>query len=487
MKDKFDSRFALPCAASTLSLLLLSGCMVGPDFSPPDSRLPDTWSETALRGPVIADTVNADWWNGFNDPVLSQLIKRVNEANLDLKIAVERLNQSKAIFQHVSSGKLPSVEGGLEYNRARSSEKGLADISGLDGKKNFNIWNTGIDSTWELDLWGRVKHAMEAADAKVTIAEADRRSIYLSLMAETASIYIKLRGIQELLDVTQQNLTTAEKTLDLTCIKFEQGVATDLEVSQASAVKASIRARVPSLKQREQEAISALGLLVAEPPDALQNLLKPRGTVPTIDESIGIGVPSELAQRRPDIWKAEAELHAATANIGVANANFYPSITLSGSIGFQANQLSDLGSWNTRQFSFGPALSVPVFEGGRLKAMLEFSNAQQRQAALAYQKVVLTAWHEANNAISGLANERIRQNDLRESVAQSQKAFDSAKLQYKQGTVDYLNVLSVQDMLLNNQSALTNSKIAASLSEVQLYKALGGGWGAPLSRVASNK
>ncbi len=264
-------------------------------------------------------------------------------------------------------------------------------------------------------------------------------------------------------------------------------MATDLEVSQASAVKASIRARVPSLKQREQEAISALGLLVAEPPDALQNLLKPRGTVPTIDESIGIGVPSELAQRRPDIWKAEAELHAATANIGVANANFYPSITLSGSIGFQANQLSDLGSWNTRQFSFGPALSVPVFEGGRLKAMLEFSNAQQRQAALAYQKVVLTAWHEVNNAISGLANERIRQNDLRESVAQSQKAFDSAKLQYKQGTVDYLNVLSVQDMLLNNQSALTNSKIAASLSEVQLYKALGGGWGAPLSRVASNE
>lgn len=458
------------------SLLALGGCMVGPDFQQPESGLPLVWRDQEPQGLMNEGHVANNWWDQFHDPVLSQLVNQVFASNLDLKMAAERLSQSKAIYQSVASDRLPSVDGGVSYSRGRSSQKGLADIAGLDGKENFNVWDTGIDSMWELDLWGRVKRAVEAADAKVTVAQSDRQAVYLSLMAETASNYIRLRGIQELLEVTQQNLDTANKTVTLTQIKFQQGVATDLDVSEASALLASIQARIPSLQQQAAERMNALSLLTAQPPASLNTLLTKRLPIPSLNERIAMGVPSELAQRRPDIRRAEAELHAATASIGIAKANFYPSITLSGSLGFQANQLSDLGSWSTHRFAFGPSINVPIFEGGRLKAMLKLSEGQQKEAALNYQKVVLSAWHEVDDAVSGLENQQKRERHLEEAVAQSQKALTSAQSQYKQGTTDYLNVLSVQNSLLANESALATSKASQSLAAVRLYKALGGGW-----------
>ncbi|MDP9555109.1 UNVERIFIED_ORG: NodT family efflux transporter outer membrane factor (OMF) lipoprotein [Pseudomonas parafulva] len=466
-------------AAKTIAmagLLTLGGCMVGPDFKQPESGLPQTWQDLYSKRLMNEGQVANKWWEQFHDPVLSQLINQVSTSNLDLKMAAERLSQSKAIFQGVASERLPSVDGGVSYNRGRSSQKGFADIAGLDGKSNFNVWDTGIDSTWEVDLWGRVKRAVEAADAKVTVAESDRQAVYLSLMAETASHYIRLRGIQELLEVTQQNLDTANKAVNLTQIKFEQGVATDLDVSEASALQASIQARIPSLEQQASETMNALSLLTAQPPSSLNKALTHRSKIPSLGSTIAMGVPSELAQRRPDIRRAEAQLHAATASIGIAKANFYPSITLSGSMGFQANQLSDLGSWSTHRFAFGPSVNIPIFEGGRLKAMLKLSEGQQKEAALAYQKTVLSAWHEVDDAVLGLENKQKRERHLEEAVAQSRKALASAQSQYKQGTSDYLNVLSVQNSLLANESDLATSKASKSLAAVRLYKALGGGW-----------
>ncbi|MGJ3439469.1 efflux transporter outer membrane subunit [Pseudomonas sp. Je.1.5.c] len=463
-------------SVASAGILLLTGCMAGPDFQTPESRLPPTWQQESSSHLVSEGVIAASWWDEFHDPILSQLIKQVSESNLDLKMAVERLNQTRAIFQSIASERLPTVDGGISYTRGRSSEKGLADIAGLDGKDNFNVWDTGLDSTWELDLWGRVKRAVEAADAKVAVADADRQAVYLSLMGGAASSYIRLRGIQELLDVTRQNLETANKAVDLTQIKFEQGVATDLDVSQAAALRSSIQARIPALQQQASETMNALSLLTAQPPASLNALLEKNAPIPSLSHKIEMGVPSELAKRRPDIRRAEAELHAATASIGVAKANFYPSITLSGSVGFQANQLSDLGSWNTHRFSFGPSVSIPIFEGGRLKAMLKLSEGKQREAGLNYQQVVLAAWHEVDDAVSGLGNQERREAHLDEAVSQSKKALASAQSQYKQGTTDYLNVLSVQNSLLANESALASSKAAQSLAAVRLYKALGGGW-----------
>ncbi|MFR0713591.1 efflux transporter outer membrane subunit [Enterobacterales bacterium BD_CKDN230030183-1A_HGKHYDSX7] len=473
---KFPKTSLFAQSVASASILLLTGCIAGPDFQTPDPELPPSWQQEATSHLVSEGVIAARWWDEFHDPILSQLIKDVSESNLELKMAVERLNQTRAIFRSIASERLPTVDGGISYTGGRSSEKGLADIAGLDGKDNFNVWDTGLDTTWELDVWGRVKRAVEAADAKVTVADADRQAIFLSLMGGTASSYIRLRGIQELLNVTRQNLETANKTVELTRIKFVQGIATDLEVSEAKALQSSIQAKIPALEQQASESMNALSLLTAQPPARLNALLENNPAIPSLSQKIEMGVPSDLAKRRPDIRRAEAELHAAIASIGVAKANFYPSITLSGSVGFQANQLSDLGNWNTHRYTFGPSVSIPIFEGGRLKAMLKLSESKQKEAALNYQQVVLGAWHEVDDAVSGLDNQERREVHLNEAVSQSKKALASAQSQYKQGTTDYLNVLSVQNSLLANESALVASKAAQSLAAVRLYKALGGGW-----------
>lgn len=460
--------------------------MLGPDFHRPASTLPDHWPDaSALSSTLTEQNIRANWWSDFSDPTLDRLMDKVIARNPDLKMAAERLAQSRSVFDTIAADRAPSIEGGTDFSRARSSQKGLEDISGLGGKKSYNIWNAGVDAAWELDMWGRVRRAVEAADAGVTIAEADRQAIYLSLMAETASHYIKLRGVQTLLQVVEQNLAVASKTLAITQVKFEQGVATDLEVAQAAAVLSAMKAEIPTLKQTESETINAISLLMAQPPGSLLDELGAGSAVPVIASRISIGIPSELAERRPDVRKAEAELHAATASIGIAKANFYPSITLSGNVGFQANQLSDLGSWGSRQFSIGPAVSIPIFEGGRLKATLQLNEAKQREMALAYQKVVLTAWHEVSDALSALENEQRRQLELEEAVNQSKRALNSVKVQYKQGTAEYLNVLAVQNMMLDNETALTHSMTSVSLAAVRLYKALGGGWRTPLAQTDS--
>ena len=228
--------------------------------------------------------------------------------------------------------------------------------------------------------------------------------------------------------------------------------------------------------RREAQLINALSLLLARPPQALHAELSATAAIPAGPRHVPVGLPSELAERRPDIRRAEAELHAATASIGVAQGDFYPRITLSGNVGFQALQLADFGSWSSRTFAFGPAFSVPLFDGGRLRGTLQLREAQQQEAAITYQKTVLGAWHEVDNALSAYQAEQRRHASLEQAVSHSRLALHSAEEQYAQGTVDFLNVLSVQNALLANQAALVESTAGVSLALVDLYKSLGGGW-----------
>ena len=248
------------------------------------------------------------------------------------------------------------------------------------------------------------------------------------------------------------------------------------EVSEAAAQVAEIEARTAPLQQRIAQLINALSLLLAREPRALQQQLSVLADVPAYRADVPIGLPSELAQRRPDIRRAEAQLHAATASVGMAEADFYPRITLSGNLGFQALQLSDLGSWGARSFAFGPGLSVPIFEGGRLQGALQLQEGRQQEAGITYQKTVLSAWHEVDDALVAYQANQRRRDSLQQAVMHSQHALDSVHQQYAQGTVDFLNVLTVQNTLLSNQAALVESTAQVSLSLVQVYGALGGGW-----------
>lgn len=472
-------RSLLAGAVACCSVLSLSGCVLGPDFTSPTAKLPERWGPVASEAghsATIESAVDPRWWDRFADPQLSALVQEALDSSFDLQLSASRLEQSRALRRQIAADTVPTVEGDAGYSRSRNSQRGLTDPSGNSGKQAFNLWHGGLAISWEADLWGRVKRSVEAADASVQMAQEDRHGVQLLIIVQTAQDYIQLRGTQQALSVVQQNLQIARRSLELTHLQVKEGVATDLEVSEAAAQVAEIEARTAPLQQRIAQLINALSLLLAREPRALQQQLSVLADVPAYRADVPIGLPSELAQRRPDIRRAEAQLHAATASVGMAEADFYPRITLSGNLGFQALQLSDLGSWGARSFAFGPGLSVPIFEGGRLQGALQLQEGRQQEAGITYQKTVLSAWHEVDDALVAYQANQRRRDSLQQAVMHSQHALDSVHQQYAQGTVDFLNVLTVQNTLLANEAALVDSTVQVSLSLVQVYGALGGGW-----------
>ncbi|MEB0108448.1 efflux transporter outer membrane subunit [Pseudomonas sp. MH9.3] len=462
-----------------LSVISLSACTVGPDFHTPQGPHVERWREPQGRqadSRAVADPLQERWWDVFHDAQLSALTRRALTDNLDLKLAGSRLQQSRAVRQVTTAGRYPNLAAGGGYQRKRNSGEGLNDPSGENGRSAFNQWDTGFSAAWELDFWGRVKRETEAADATLQVAEDDRRAVLLSVLAEIAQDYIQLRGVQNTRDVTEQNLDVARHSLKLSQLRLADGVATDLDVAEAAAQVATIEARLPELQQRQDQLINALSLLMGEPPQALHAQLSKDAAVPQTPRQVAIGLPSQLAERRPDIRQAEARLHAATANIGVAKGDFYPRITLSGSLGSQALQLADFGSWGSRAFAFGPQFSLPLFNGGRLQGMLTLREAQQQEAALAYQHTVLRAWHEIDDQLTRYNASQLRRDSLAEAVRQNQIALTTAQHQYVEGVADFVNVLTVQSALLATQEQWVQSSTDVSLAMVGLYKALGGGW-----------
>jgi outer membrane protein TolC len=488
----------------------LSGCTtLGPDFQPPQAQLPAAWSAQDSA----AGAVDLFWWHSFGDPLLPSLISRATADNLDLQAASSRLAQARAMRTSIAGAQQPEINATLGATRARNSQVGLLDPSGLNGTHAYTAGDAGFSASWELDLWGRVRRSVEAADAQVEAAQEQRHAVLLAVAAETAHAYIQLRATQSLAALTQKNLDIARSSARLTALRHQEGVATELDVARSCAQVASIEARLPTLAQRQHQLISALGLLLAQPPQALGKELAASNdhratptdanagpasgidalagadggiTVPAGPELTALGLPSELAERRPDIRRASALLHAATAGIGAAQADFYPRISLGASIGTQALQLSDLGSWDSRYFGIGPSISLPIFDGGRRSGTLAMTEARQQEAALAYRKTVLTAWHEVDEASAAVRAQQQRGDRLAVATEQTRRALGYARQQYTAGSVDFLNVLSAQDALLNTEAALTESRAAAALAQIDLYKALGGGWQQAPIEVASH-
>ncbi|MCK8686797.1 efflux transporter outer membrane subunit [Pseudomonas umsongensis] len=468
------SRLTL-CALVVMSL---SACTVGPDFQKPQAQQVTEWAKPskAAASQASEETMNERWWQVFNDPKLSALTQRALSDNLDLKLASSRLQQSRAVRQVITADRYPNTAATGSYVRKRNSGEGLNDPSGHNGNSAFSVWDAGFSASWELDFWGRVRRETEAADATVEVAENDRRGVLLTVVAETAQDYIQLRGVQNTRAVTEQNLEVARHSLKLSQLRLADGVATDLDVAEAAAQVAAIESRLPALQQRQAQLINALSLLMGEPPQALAAELSTDAPVPQTPRQVAIGLPSQLAERRPDIRQAEARLHAATASIGVAKGDFYPRITLSGSVGSQAMQLSDFGSWGSRTFGIGPQFSLPLFDGGRLRGVLNLREAQQQEAAIAYQQTVLRAWHEIDDQLSAYNASQLRRDSLAEAVRQNRIALQTAQRQYVEGVVDFVNVLTVQGALLATQEQWVESSTGVSLAAVGLYKALGGGW-----------
>jgi NodT family efflux transporter outer membrane factor (OMF) lipoprotein len=472
------SRIVLPALVGTI--LVLGGCTVGPDFHSPVSPPPSSSfvrpSEMSGSGKPTDAVVPDKWWVLFGDPVLSSLEERVASANLDVKIASTRLLQSRAQRRVVGADQYPSLTSYAAYRRERSNPDGPDAPPPAAGSSAFDVFKADFDASWELDLWGRIRRSVEAADARFDASAESRRFALLSVEAELANDYAALRGAQTLLGILDENLTIAQSSVKLTRSRFLNGVTTNLDVANAEAQVASIEASIPSIEAERDELINALGLLLALPPRALQAELGHDQAVPGPPGEIPVGFPSALLRRRPDVRRAEADLHAATAEIGVAKADFYPRISLSGGLGGESLQLSDLGGWSSRQLSVGPVLTLPLFEGGRLSGTLELRTAEQQEAALQFQEIVLQAWREVDDAMTDYAGEQRRHGSLEQAAHQNEVALAIAQRRYREGAIDFLNVLSVQKALLDARSETARGSVFLCQDVIKLYKALGGGW-----------
>lgn len=490
----------------------LSACSVGPDFHQPDNAAPADWraDAPAAASRPVATRIDARWWTIYQDPVLIDLEQRVGDANLDLRVAAERFAQSMAERRIAAAAELPQVDGAASYARERASPNGVlnllgtteqsdaasvasgapgfgpATLPGSTGSSAFNLMQYGVSTSWELDFWGHVRREVEAATAAVAANQDMRRDVLVSLMAETAQDYVDLRGVQAQIDITRQTIDIARRSVDLTLLRLSQGTATRLEVAEARGQLHGFEARLPVLRGQETHLINALSFLIAREPGALKGELGTAelgtaglGTaaaIPAVPAAIPVGLPSELAERRPDIRAAAERLHAATATVGVAMADFYPRITLSGSLDVQSLQFGDLGNWSSRQYGFGPTFTLPIFEGGRLKGQLELRKAQEKEAALHYQRTVLHAWQEIDDAMADFSAAQNQRDRLSDAVEQNREAVDIAQTRYEQGAGDFLTVLTVQNALLTTRNEQVQATANVSRSIARLYRALGGGW-----------
>jgi NodT family efflux transporter outer membrane factor (OMF) lipoprotein len=340
----------------------------------------------------------------------------------------------------------------------------------------INAYTGDLSLSWELDLFGRIRRGVERTTADLAASEQDRRNVLVTLLADVARYYAELRGYRLRLAIAQKNIAIAEDTLALTSQRVTAGLATERDVAQAQARLESVRAQVPTLDTSIQTSIHRLGVLLALPPGALEQELATSAPVPPVPPQVPTGVPSDLLQRRPDIQRAEAQLAAATAQVGEAKADYFPRFTLLGTAGRQAVQLHDLTLGLGNFFSAGPSVSVPVFTGGRIRSHIAIRSALVRQARAAYQNTILTAFEETENALVQYGNEQDRRNRLTAGETADETAFELANVQYKAGLTDFLTVLDAQRELYTNQDLLAQSQIQVTTNLIGLYKALGGGW-----------
>lgn len=464
-----------------LCAALLAGCTVGPDFAKPENDLGELVlaPRQVYAGPGRLSDVElpSQWWALFDDALLAQLETRALTGNLDLQLASERIAQSRARLGIANAALLPDVAGGASQAREGLSENGKFVALGASSAPR-EFWQLGFDASWEIDLWGRASRASEGAAASVEAAQYDLHAAQVAVSAEVARTYLQLRGVQAQLDIAGQNLELASHIVSLAESRERNGVATRFETASAAAQLATIRATIPELGRHRNSLMGALALLLGEQPRALDAQLRDSMPLPSLPVDVPTGVSSELARRRPDIRRAEAVLHAATAAVGVAQADFYPRIGLRGRIGVEAFESGDLDTWDSRFFSVGPTVYLPIFQGGRLTQRLALNESRQKEAALAYRKTVLNAWHEVDDALDAWSAQQGQHANLLASHEQSTQAMHAADRGYQEGAADYLSVLTAQRSVLASQTRLNDSATNAALVLVNLYKSLGGGWDA---------
>lgn len=467
-------RRAVPLRCLPLALALLGGCAVGPDYAAaPPTRAPAAWStpETAAtKAPRLAE-----WWTLLGDSTLDALIAEAVSGNLDVAAAQARLRAARASYVQAGGALWPSLEAGTGVTRSRTAPAQAAGRSATG-----NLYRAGFDASWEIDLFGGNARALEAAGYGVDAAEADLRATLLTLIGDVATNYVDARGYALRIALARRIAQSQRETADLTRARAGVGSASALDASRADAQVAATEAEIPALEAARAGAVHRLGILLGREPGALGPRLAGEVGLPTLSADPPRAAPAEVLANRPDVASAERALAQATARVGVAAAARYPRISLTGSVATYATEFGDLGRNSSIGWSFGPSLTVPIFQGGALQAAQRLAEAERDQAFVAFRAAVLTALEDVENASVALNQERIRRARLAEQVGHARDAARLARLLYDNGASAFLDVLDAERTLFAAEQSLLASDVAVASDYVALAKALGGGWEQPV-------
>ncbi|MDP8995732.1 MAG: efflux transporter outer membrane subunit [Pseudomonadota bacterium] len=449
----------------TSSAALLSGCTVGPDYKSPLIDLPSRWPGM-VNSKSMKPIKLARWWGQFNDATLDSLIEHAVVENLDVTTAKAKLREARANAVETGASTAPSV-----------SNSGSATVGKSSGNDQANTqFKLGFDASWELDLFGGNHRSVEAAIAGTQAAEEDLKSTLVTLIGDVATYYIDARGYQARIALARRTSTSLHNTAVLTKISFNSGSATAADVAKAEALATGTEANIPSFEAALAIDYHRLSILLGKPPAALQSLFQNPKAIPSPKLPLPSGIPADMLRNRPDIRAAERRLAQATATIGLSQAAQYPSLSLNGSISTSALSLGSLASSTAIGWSLGPSLTIPIFNGGKLQAAVQVTQAQRDQTYIKLRATTLTALEDVENALVSLSSERRKNNLLTSSSRNYSEALQIASTLYKSGSSSFLDLLDAERSLYSSDDSLLQSRIAFSKDYVALAKALGGGW-----------
>ena len=444
---------------------------VGPRYMAP-TPAPVTLINAAPEAASAAQP-EAAWWRAFGDPVLDDLIERALSANLDLRIAADRVKEARAVFRDAGLGQFPRVTSEADYSRSKQQTPGFGTA-----RTDLESADIGFDAAWEIDLFGRVRHGVEAARADAGAAEADARNAQVTVAAEVARNYFDLRGAQARLAVARQNQNAQQETLRLTRVRFDVGNGDPVDVDSAQARLSATEATIPDLVTQEARAGYRLAVLLGQRPGALDRQLAALTSPPApLVKPLPIGEAADFLRRRPDVQAAERRLAAETARTGVATADLFPRIRVSGFVGLLTGDVSSLFSHGAEAWSVTPSITWPALDMGGAHARLKAQEARGDSTLAAYDQTVLRAIEDLENALVSYRQQQRQIVSLSQQVQSSRSAAALARIRYKEGGIDFLVLLDAERTRLAAEDALAVAQTAANIDVVAIYKALGGGWG----------
>ena len=488
-----------------MATLLLAACKVGPNFTEPKEVVPPQFAGAGeKRAGAPAATADAEpesfWWRQFHDAELDALETRAASGNLNLQAAYLRIVEARTQVAAARSQGLPSLNASASYSREQLGLKGIVksqhvNPNGSPAEENListlekpaNLYQLGFDASWELDLFGKVRRSVEAADARRSGAENARNDLLVSLQAEVAQDYLQLRAAQLLRKVTRQQIDAQRDVFELTQNRQQHGLAGASEVESSGAQLAALQAQVPPYDATISASRHALSVLLGGLPESLDKELAEDGDFPSLPESVPVGLPSQLARRRPDIRQSEDTLHAATAQVGVAVASLFPDLSLTGTLGLRNLSPGYLLDWDSHFYTFGPSVSIPIFHGGALVANVQLSKAEAAEAALAYRNTVLRALQEVEDGLDNLHQDAERVNALAQAVAADQRALQVNMDSYQHGLITYISALTIQIQLIEAQQQWAEALLAQSTDLVKAVQSTRGRLAGYLANPSANR